>query len=445
MSGLPHSLRHSLSVSAATAVALAGFISPAVHSHAESNSLPTASKTLAAGAYLGLKLPGTTPERFAPGIINIPDRSVGRIAFSPDATECAFTVFESMYINNRILATRYENGAWTPQMSLAVVDGRESLEPLFSRDNRRLYFAVKTPGDSPNVDFWETERTTSGWSKPQSLPPPLNSDQNEFCLSQTADGTMYFASRRDGGQGGLDLYRTVSKPGQPSQVENLGAPVNSASDDGDPAVSPDGRILIFYSASNRPRPSGNSDLFICFDNGKGRWTQPVNLGQGFNTPAAEYGATFSHDGRVLFFVRFDGKKGEVYWVSTAALEGFRQRSEAAGESPETPLPLTPERKTIQVPPEILQRYVGTYGMDAPPGFTNHITLEADQLMTQVDGQPKVPLFAESETRFFLKVAEVEIEFVKDDRGEISGLIIHQNGVDLKMARKSEPNERAPKL
>jgi hypothetical protein len=407
-------------------------------SRAESKSTAASFGAVATGAYFDLRFPSETPELFAPGIINIPGRSVGRIAFSPDATECAFTVFESIYANNRILFTRFANGAWTPQAPLPGVDGRESLEPLFSRDNNRLYFAVKSPGASPNVDFWEVPRTAQGWGTPQALSPPLNSAQNEFCLAQTADGTMYFASGREGGHGGLDLYRTVAKPGQPLQVETLGTPVNSASDDGDPALSPDGQILIFYSASNRPRPTGNSDLFICFNNGEGGWTTPVNMGAGFNTAAAEYAATFSHDGGALFFTRFDGNKGEVYWVSTTALARFREQSEAAGGSQELSVQLPPERESIHVSPEVLRRYVGTYVMEAQPGFTNLVTLEGNQLMTQVAGQPKFPLFAASETQFFLRVVEAEVEFVANDREEVTGLVIHQGGLNVRMARQDEP-------
>jgi hypothetical protein len=397
----------------------------------------------ASAAYFGLTPPETTPELFAPGIINIPGRSVGRIAFSPDATECAFTVFESIYANNRILYTRFENGAWTPRTPVLDVDGRETLEPLFSRDNRRLYFAVKTPGDPPNVDLWETQRTAGGWSKPRPLPPPFNSAWNEFCLTQTVDGTMYFASGREGGHGGLDLYRTVVNPGQPLQVENLGTSVNSATDEGDPALSPDGQVLVFYSASNRPRASGNSDLFICFANGKGGWTRPVSMGEDFNTPAAEYATTFSQDGRVLFFTRFDGKKADVYWVSTAALERFRQQSAAADGLSEPSVELPPERKPVHVPPEILRRYVGTYVMEGRPEVKNHITLEANQLMTAIGGQPKFPLFAESETRFFLKVAEAEVEFLKNDREEATALVVHQNGLKINMAREEETGPGAP--
>lgn len=421
------------------------FATPAESSRSEieTKSDATSSPALATGAYFSLKLPGEKPELFAPDIINIPGRSVGRIAFSPDATECAFTVFESMYAHNRILCTRFENGAWTPQTPLTGVEGREMLEPLFSRDNSRLYFAVKSADASPNVDFWEMQRVTRGWSKPRRLPDPLNSDQNEFCLAQTADGTMYFASARANGHGGLDLYRTVSKPGQPVQVENLGMPVNSASDDGDPGISPDGHTLVFYSEANRPRHTGNSDLFICFDNGKGGWTNPVNLGEGFNTPAAEYAATFSQDGLVLFFVRFDGNKGEVYWVSTKGLERFRKQSETTNGLQEPPVQLPSEIKTVHVPPEILQRYVGTYVLQSPPGLTNHVTLEADQLSMQMTGQPKIPVFAESETKFFLKVVEAQVEFAKNDQGEVTDLIIHQNGMKIKMARKIEASTGEP--
>lgn len=226
-------------------------------SDAESIPTATSSRALAPGACFDLKLPDETPELFAPGIINIPDRSVGRIAFSPDATECAVTVFEGFYTKNRILFTRYENGAWTPQTSFPSVEGRKSLEPLFSRDNSRLYYTVRALGDSTNGDFWEAQRSAGGWSNPQPLPAPLNSTEDEFCLTQTADGTMYFASRREGGHGGLDVYRAVAKPGQPLLLENLGTPVNFGADDGDPALSPDGRVLVFYSASLRPRAAGN--------------------------------------------------------------------------------------------------------------------------------------------------------------------------------------------
>jgi hypothetical protein len=219
---------------------------------------------------------------------------------------------------------------------VTFVDGRQKGEPLFSRDGNRLYFTANTAdprfdnsGIHTNSHFWMVKRASreQEWSDPQPLPAPFNSLKDELNLAQTADGTFYFASNRDGGFGGLDIHRAVSKPGQPVQAENLGKPVNSEVDDGDPGISPDGKTLVFYSLRNSPGvTSRSSDLFICFDNGHGGWTTPVNMGEGFNTPGDEYAATFSQDGRVLFFARFDRKHGEVYWVSTTALERFRKLS-----------------------------------------------------------------------------------------------------------------------
>lgn len=95
--------------------------------------------------------------------------------------------------------------------------------------------------------------------------------------------------------------------------------------------------------------------------------------------------------------------------------------------------LPAERKEIALSPKILATYVGTYEMT--PNFKFVVTLEGDQLITQVTGQPKVPIFPESETMFFPKVVDAEIEFVKDDKGEVTGMILHQAGHDTKGVKK----------
>jgi hypothetical protein len=86
-----------------------------------------------------------------------------------------------------------------------------------------------------------------------------------------------------------------------------------------------------------------------------------------------------------------------------------------------------ERKEIAVPRMILERYLGTYELQ--PGFDLVVTLEGDQLMTQATGQEKFPIFAESETKFFLKVVDAEIEFSGDH------LILHQGVRDMPTKRK----------
>jgi len=95
--------------------------------------------------------------------------------------------------------------------------------------------------------------------------------------------------------------------------------------------------------------------------------------------------------------------------------------------------LPAERKEIAVSPEILKQYVGTY--ELTPRFSLAITLEDGQLISQGTNQGKVPMFAESETMFFLKLVEAQIEFVENEKGEVTNLVLHQNGRDVKGVRK----------
>jgi Domain of unknown function (DUF3471) len=70
-----------------------------------------------------------------------------------------------------------------------------------------------------------------------------------------------------------------------------------------------------------------------------------------------------------------------------------------------------------------------------PGVEVTMTVEDDQLMTQMTNQQKFPLFAESETSFFLKAVDAQVEFVKDAQGAITHLVIHQGGRETKAQRK----------
>lgn len=80
---------------------------------------------------------------------------------------------------------------------------------------------------------------------------------------------------------------------------------------------------------------------------------------------------------------------------------------------------------VKVDPKIYDAYVGRY--ELTPSFILTISREGDRLLAQATGQPQFELFAESETKFFLKVIDAKVTFVKDDTGKITHLILHQGG------------------
>jgi len=101
-----------------------------------------------------------------------------------------------------------------------------------------------------------------------------------------------------------------------------------------------------------------------------------------------------------------------------------------GKKTDKPLPT---RVETTVSTETLNTYAGVYELQ--PGFNLTLTVENDQLMSQATGQQKFPLFAESETKFFLKVVDAQVEFIKGTDGKVNSLVLYQGGRKMEGKRK----------
>jgi CubicO group peptidase (beta-lactamase class C family) len=105
--------------------------------------------------------------------------------------------------------------------------------------------------------------------------------------------------------------------------------------------------------------------------------------------------------------------------------------------------LTSERQEIPVPVATLSKYVGTY--EVAPGVNMMMRLVGDRLTTQLTGQGQIPVYAESETKFFLKVVDAQVEFFTDANGAVTHAVMYQNGRARKVLRTSatvaEPPQR----
>ena len=85
--------------------------------------------------------------------------------------------------------------------------------------------------------------------------------------------------------------------------------------------------------------------------------------------------------------------------------------------------------TIELDPRIYDTYAGQY--EIAPGQLVTITREGNKLFGEMTGQPKVEMFPTSQTRFIIKVADAEINFVKDAQGQVAHLILRLNGKEMR--------------
>jgi len=173
---------------------------------------------------------------------------------------------ELYYYSNRpgtggddIWFSLYQGGSWQPAQNWPQNYGADN-NPCVIGSPKRLFFCSDRPGGYGNYDIWMSTWTGSAWGTPVNLGSGVNTSGYEYAPSVTADGTkMYFHATRTGGLGGLDIYVATYSGGAWGNVQNLGAPVNTSSNDTGPSITPDNYRLYFYS--NRSGGYGSYDIY----------------------------------------------------------------------------------------------------------------------------------------------------------------------------------------
>jgi CubicO group peptidase (beta-lactamase class C family) len=169
--------------------------------------------------------------------------------------------------------------------------------------------------------------------------------------------------------------------------------------------------------------------------GKGSWGLGVQIGGSPSNPYFTHGG--ANEGFEALFVGYENN-GDGAVIMTNAQGGSRICAEimtAIAVAYNWPDLQPAERTMIQLPPESLTRFVGTYQI-ANLHVTIGVTIENGQLIVQVNNQPKEPIFPESPTRFFDKGTPVEFEFFPNDKGEITRLSAYQSGQEFKADKVS---------
>lgn len=178
-----------------------------------------------------------------------------------------------------------------------------------------------------------------------------------------------------------------------------------------------GKVLSSASLEKMTTPFKNDYAFgLGVNNRNGRKVISHNGGiEGFNTYLGYYPDDHV---TVVVLANLNGSVPDELGAQLGAL--------AHGDA----VVLNSERKQITLSRGNLAKYVGTY--ELAPKVNMAVTLDGDQLMTQLTGQGKLAIFPETETSFFLKEVEAQIEFGKDDKAPF--LVLHQGGRDQKAPR-----------
>lgn len=276
------------------------------------------------GEYMGQNAPGVTPEMFAPNFISTEESEFGSV-FNKAGTEFYFGV--DVGGRNEIRYTQRIGDEWSKPRVILDHEHFGYNDPFLSNDENRLYFisgqTLDGLGENKDIDIWYVEKTEDGWSDPINAGPTINTEGNEYYISFTDQGTMYFSSNgnapEDRRGSDYDIFYAENSAGIFQEPVPLSGAINTPAYEADVFVAPDESYIIF--CSTRDGGQGQGDLYISFKQKNGDWTEAVNMGPDINTPLYEYCPFVTKDGRYLFFT----SNQDIYWVSMDIIEKIKSR------------------------------------------------------------------------------------------------------------------------
>jgi outer membrane protein OmpA-like peptidoglycan-associated protein/tetratricopeptide (TPR) repeat protein len=187
-------------------------------------------------------------------------------------------------------------------------EGALSITP----DGRFILFAgCQWPDGYGSCDIYAAPSSAGAFLEPTNLGAPVNTAAWESQPSFSSDGrTLFFASNRKDGYGKSDIWTsTLLDDGKWSPPQNLGATINTRGSEMSPFIHPDGRTLYF--ASDRHPGMGGVDLFLSRMDENNVWSDPVNLGFPINTSGDEINIIINTRGNKAYISseRHDGFGG----------------------------------------------------------------------------------------------------------------------------------------
>lgn len=273
-------------------------------------------------AYLQQEPPGMTPQVFAPGLVSLQDQHEFGSVFSADGKTFFYGVDTEGKAEIRYM--QFESGAWTKPERLIFGETYSYNDPFLSPDETKLFFISDMPldgsGDKKDYDIWYVERKGNEWSAPINAGKNINTEHNEYYISFTQEGSMYFSSNKGTTQENrmnYDIYQSAYKDGMFQKAQPLSDVINTGAYEADVFVAPDASYLIF--CGDRAEGYGRGDLYVSFKNTDGTWTKAKNMGDAINTPAHELCPFVSADGKYFFYT----SNRDIYWVDARVIHALR--------------------------------------------------------------------------------------------------------------------------
>ena len=287
-------------------------------------------------SYLDQKLPGITPELFAPSIVNTNSIEINTV-FNSSFTELFFTrIIDGIFV---IHHSELIDGNWTAPQPIQMYSDQDTesvaIDPSITQDGNTMYFLGISPEDRSNnfkPDIYRSKKIEGKWQIASKVGYPISTDEYaESYPVVVADGSIYFTSDRPSGFGKRDIYRAqYLGDGKFDTPVNIGSKVNSEKSERSTYVSPDESFLITSNTY-----TDEKGFAVSFKKNN-KWQTPIyfDLGEPLIKDWIYFCPYMSPDGKYFFFSKRHSNppdsgwkgvvKGEVYWVNASSILNLKR-------------------------------------------------------------------------------------------------------------------------
>ncbi|MGQ0828813.1 MAG: OmpA family protein [Bacteroidota bacterium] len=165
--------------------------------------------------------------------------------------------------NGDIYNASLEGSKWSRIRKFKAINSKyHESSACLSPDQKTVYFVSDRPGGIGGRDIYlsKLDTVTNKWSSPENLGEPVNTASDEDRVFMCMDGkTFYFSSKGHNSMGGYDIFKSVYENGIWSKPENLGYPINDVNDDLSFTISTD--LSHAYYSSYTQDGVGEKDIY----------------------------------------------------------------------------------------------------------------------------------------------------------------------------------------
>jgi len=266
------------------------------------------------GCELGIKLDAFPDEdvevQHLSSNINTPETEFAPFAFNDETLYYSST----MAARAEIYRSLKVNGEWTkPEKpgGFPDIENDHFCNGNLAPDNKRFYFTICKSKESwggltTQCDLFVIKNQDGKWGNPERLRDYVNIEgsttTHPYVVHQDNTELVYFASNREGGKGGMDIWY-MTRDLRSDDIDftfpiNCGFTVNTKGDEISPFYDQEAGSL--YYSSNGLVTIGGYDIFEAKGNKSG-WESPENVGTPLNSSADDF-----------FFVRTPSRQGGFF-------------------------------------------------------------------------------------------------------------------------------------